>query len=356
MSKKPKNPPVVYVDDFETTVYEGQTRTDPWACASIPLLAPDEPEFVTIDGSIEDYMQRVTSILRDNVNQIRYFHNEKFDGTFILHFLLSSTYWQEYGYTEFNDEGDADHFSHYNDIYKMPNGYFTYTVSDKGQWYTIRIKDHGHYCEFRDSLKLMPLSIRNLGKSFKTKHQKLEMEYEGMRKPNCNITDEERAYICNDVLVAKECLQIMFNEGHDKLTIGSCCMHEFKQLYDEEKFGKYEEVFPDMYEMFLPEYQNDDLPSPGDWIRKAYKGGWCYVKPDRAGIDIDGGTTADVNSLYPSVMLGDYEGLPGYRYPIGRPTYFKGKIPEEALADDKYYFVDLVFYNRLLHCNVIIEL
>lgn len=24
--------------------------------------------------------------------------------------------------------------------------------------------------------------------------------------------------------------------------------------------------------------------------------------------------------------------------------------------DDKYYFVDLVFYNRLLHCNVIIEL
>ena len=26
------------------------------------------------------------------------------------------------------------------------------------------------------------------------------------------------------------------------------------------------------------------------------------------------------------------------------------------VIDDKYYFIDLVFYNRLLHCNVIIEL
>ncbi len=26
------------------------------------------------------------------------------------------------------------------------------------------------------------------------------------------------------------------------------------------------------------------------------------------------------------------------------------------IIDDKYYFIDLVFYNRLLHCNVIIEL
>lgn len=29
---------------------------------------------------------------------------------------------------------------------------------------------------------------------------------------------------------------------------------------------------------------------------------------------------------------------------------------KRIIIDDKYYFVDLVFYNRLLHCNVIIEL
>ena len=333
-----KNPPVYYVDDMETTVYKGQTKTEPWAVATIPLAAPDEPEYVKIYGSIQDYMAHVDYLLHDE-NQIRYYHNVKFDGSFLLHFLLSSKYWQEYGYTEFNEYGEAESFNHYDDIYKMPNGFFTYTVSDKGQWYTIRIKNHGHYCEFRDSLKLMPLSIKALGKSFKTKHQKLEMEYEGFRKPNGPISDEERSYICNDVLVAKECLEEMFAEGHDKLTIGSCCMAEFKSTFDEEKFGKYNDVFPNMYEIHMPEYQNKELPSPGDWIRKAYKGGWCYVNPAIANKEIDGGVTCDVNSLYPSCMLGDYEGTPGYKYPIGRPTYFKGEIPEEALADDKYYFV-----------------
>ncbi len=29
---------------------------------------------------------------------------------------------------------------------------------------------------------------------------------------------------------------------------------------------------------------------------------------------------------------------------------------KQIVIDDKYYFIDLVFYNRLLHCNVIIEL
>ena len=29
---------------------------------------------------------------------------------------------------------------------------------------------------------------------------------------------------------------------------------------------------------------------------------------------------------------------------------------KRIIIDDKYYFIDLIFYNRLLHCNVIIEL
>ena len=29
---------------------------------------------------------------------------------------------------------------------------------------------------------------------------------------------------------------------------------------------------------------------------------------------------------------------------------------KRIIVDDKYYFIDFVFYNRLLHCNVIIEL
>ena len=33
-----------------------------------------------------------------------------------------------------------------------------------------------------------------------------------------------------------------------------------------------------------------------------------------------------------------------------------GARQKRIIIDDKYYFVDLVFYNRILHCNVIIEL
>ena len=64
------------------------------------------------------------------------------------------------------------------------------------------------------------------------KHQKLEMEYEGFRYPNCYISDEEKEYIKNDVYVVKEALEFMFEQKHDSMTIGTCCMKEFKNTYD----------------------------------------------------------------------------------------------------------------------------
>ena len=48
-------------------------------------------------------------------------------------------------------------------------------------------------------------------------------------KRRCNITEKEKEYIANDVLAVKEALEIMFTEGHNKLTIGSCCLEEYKK-------------------------------------------------------------------------------------------------------------------------------
>ena len=64
------------------------------------------------------------------------------------------------------------------------------------------------------------------------------MEYEGLRYPGCIITPEEREYIANDVLVVKEALEIMFSEGHTKLTIGSCCLDEFKKSLKAETYDE----------------------------------------------------------------------------------------------------------------------
>ena len=63
------------------------------------------------------------------------------------------------------------------------------------------------------------------------------------------ITDEEKKYIANDVLVVKEALEIMFNEGHKKLTIGSCCLDEYnKSIGDDSKI-----FYPNMYDIKLDE-------------------------------------------------------------------------------------------------------
>ena len=201
-----------------------------------------------------------------------------------------------------------------------------------GQWYTIVIKTGGHYIEIRDSLKLLPFSLSKIGKSFGTKHKKLEMEYKGFRYAGCEITEEEQHYIKNDVLVIKEALEIMFQQGHDSLTIGACCLTEFKNIFGKED---YEAFFPDLYEIELDKelYGSE---SAGQYIKRSYRGGWCYLVKGKESKVYKNGTTADVNSLYPSMMSSES----GNKYPYGKPIFWKGNhIPEQATKENRYYFV-----------------
>ena len=71
----------IYCADFETTVYENQTYTEVWAAAIVPLGSSE----VTILHSITDFFRH---LYKQNKDMMIYFHNLKFDGTFILNFLL----------------------------------------------------------------------------------------------------------------------------------------------------------------------------------------------------------------------------------------------------------------------------
>lgn len=318
-----------YSCDFETTVYEGQTSTDVWAAAMVDLEAPDEEEYVDIYSSIDGFMSRLSFLSKKN-NLICYFHNLKFDGSFILNYLNNSSQWTQDSESVYDDNGEYSCEEFYKKhTSKMNNNTFRYSVSEKGEWYTITLKLHYHVIEFRDSLKLLPFSVEKIGKDFKLKHQKLDMEYVGYRFPGCAITPEERHYIANDALVIKEALNFMQAQGHDKLTIGACCLSEYKKLFTKEEW---DQKFPNLY---MCNVEDADI-NVGEYIRKTYKGGWCYVVPEKANREFRRhGTTCDVNSLYPSMMHSDS----GNRYPVGEPTYWKGDIPKEALAKDKYYFV-----------------
>lgn len=294
-----------YMADFETTVYEGQEYTEVWAAAVVKLW----DDSVEILHSLPDFL---SYIFAQKTNIVCYFHNLKFDGNFILDYLLRN------GYT-WNRVAEG----------KMLNKEFKCAISDRGPWYSITVKMHNMIIEFRDSYKLLPFSVKRIGKGFQTKHRKLDMEYEGFRYAGCVITDEEKEYIRNDVLVVKEALEIMFERGHQKLTIGSCCLEEFKSTYDK---IDYKNFFPDLTEVEIDEEIYGEC-NADSYIRHSYRGGYCYLVKGKENRKYLHGWTADINSSYPSNMSSES----GNRYPVGMPKFWQGDIPN--LPEQSYYFV-----------------
>lgn len=314
----------IYAGDFETTVYDGQIRTDVWAAALCPLGTED----VTIDGGIEQMFTRLIGL---NKHVIVYFHNLKFDGSFILDYLLIDRGIRQ----ATRKTGDGERQVEFVESKDMPFNSVKYLISNMGAWYDIiyRTKS-GHFIEFRDSLKLFPFTLAQVAEAFKTKHKKLEMEYKGLRYPGCPISDAEREYIAADVLVLKEALEFMFSQGHERLTIGSNCLHEYRTIV-----GKLQ------YKFFFPSLETITLdkklygaPNADAYIRKSYRGGWCYLVKGKERRVYHNGCTVDVNSLYPSVMSSESR----CRYPVREPTFWRGDyIPDEALKANKYYFIRL---------------
>lgn len=314
---------LIYVGDFETTVYKGQKTTEVWSSACVELFTDDVHIFHSIDEQFEYFKSLKTNI-------VCYYHNLKFDGEFWIYYLLSVLKFDQ-AYTQDNPD-DINTIHWIRKAKEMPANSFQYAISSMGMWYRIIIKVNGKIIELRDSYKLLPFRLEKIGKSFKTLHKKLEMEYEGLRFPGCYISPEEEAYIKNDVLVLKEAMEIMFNEGHKKLTIGSCCLAEYRSIIGGKK---YEEYFPNIYEIKIDPmlYGSENA---GEYIRKSYRGGWCYLAKGKENKIYHNGTTADVNSLYPSVMSSES----GSKYPVGLPTFWKGDyIPDEAKRFDKFYFI-----------------
>jgi len=307
------------VGDFETTVFKGQTYTEVWASAIVEMGTEDVNIFHSI-GETWEYLKAL------NQNLIIYYHNLKFDGSFWLNFFLNDA-----GLKQATIKDEKTETVEFIDRKDMKNNTFKYSISNMGQWYSITVKIKGKYIEIRDSLKLLPFSVKRIGTSFATKHKKLDMEYEGVRYAGCPITEEEQAYIANDVLVVKEALEIMFSEGHKNLTIGSCCLSEYKRLTGR---TVYEEQFPNIYEIDIDETYG--VVNAGEYVKKSYRGGWCYVVEEKKEKLLTNGTTADVNSLYPSMMSSES----GNRYPVGKPMFWQGDyIPDVIEREGYYYFV-----------------
>lgn len=270
--------------DFETTVDPNDCRV--WAACAVDI---ETLKTVHISNSIDAFFDW----LKDK-NTVCYFHNLKFDGEFILSYLLRNGY-------------------RYSDT-REPKTFDT-LISDTGAWYSVTVifdKKNKKYKKvtFYDSLKKLPFKVSTISKAFNLEDEKLEIDYKAYRAPGHELTEEERQYIVNDCRIVAAALKIQFSKGLTKMTNASDALNGYKEIIDKKNFERWFPVLP------------VDLDSD---IRRAYKGGFVYLNPkykDARGLK---GITLDVNSLYPSVM---YDSV----LPFGYPMYFEG----EPTTDERY--------------------
>lgn len=323
-----------YACDFETYVPEDDIpneidvetlQTYVWSACGVCLTGDHKP---WIRSNMQELFHSIAvdTLSKKHKTATCYFHNLKFDGTFILQWLLNNGC----KFIHHNDK-TADGRSWLN-INLMNTKEFSAIISSMGAYYKIVFKRWGVTFNIIDSLKLLPFSLDKACKSFKTEHQKTSMNYKGVKSVD-SLTDKDREYIENDVYCLRECLNIMFNEGLTKMTIGGCCMEQYKQSC----INEYDRRFPDLYDIELP--PESDSRNADEYIRRSYRGGWCYCNERIQGQQLENGEVYDANSLYPSVMLFN-------EYPVGEPFYIDLRKPysetwKRRMKDSSrfYYFI-----------------
>lgn len=276
-----------YTADFETTTRADDCRV--WAYAISEIGNPDNFEYGT---TIDDFMEVCAD---PKQNAVYYFHNLKFDGEFIIYWLLSN------GFEYVEDKKDRVSKS------------FTTLITDMGQFYSIEVffevrdKKHINKVKFLDSLKILNFSVEQIAKDFDLPISKLLIDYKAERPLGHQLTPEEVAYIRNDVEIMSRALKIMFDEGLTKMTIASDALSDYKTT-----LPNFKQYFP-----VLPIEIDED-------IRQSYKGGFTYLNPLYKGKETGSGFVLDSNSMYPARMY--YELLP-----YGKPVFFKGKYQNDPL-------------------------
>ena len=245
------------VADFETTTDPEDCRVWGWAVADV------DSETILADGinirSFLDFMSTGTYLC--------YFHNLAFDGSFIIDFLLK-------------------HNFTYTDERYVSKRHFTTLISDDGKFYTITVRwQNGKRTEFRDSLKKLPMRVKDIAESFTSSRAKGSIDYNTYRPVGHELTLEETEYLYSDVLIVAAALKQQLGAGMTKLTVGSDSLAEFKRLYSD-----FNVDFPVL---------TYDIDAD---IRKAYRGGFTYTNPKFKIKSVGCGKVYDVNSLYPYVM------------------------------------------------------
>ena len=279
--------------DFETT-------TDPLDCRvwSWGSMAVDDYSDYVIGIGVGSYVAYMLS-----VPSVTYFHNLAFDGSFIIDYILKD------GYTW---------------VAKNPGkGQFSTVISNMNKFYSLTIvSKEGVKVELRDSLKKIPLPVRDVPKAFNLESSKGDIDYEMERPIGYLPSQQEWDYLYRDIFIMAQAMRIILASGMKRLTVGADSLAEFKSLH-----GKgFERTFP-----VLSKTVDDD-------IRLAYRGGIAMPNKRYARKRVGRGIVIDKNSMYPWVMRTKL-------LPYGKPWW------SEVQDDDADLFIISLTFTAKLKPN-----
>lgn len=260
----------IFVGDFETTLNRKQTRVWAWG-----LMGLEDGQFVCGDdiGGMFDYLENWPSVKV-------FFHNLKFDGQFVLHYLFSA------GYVFRRRKIVTDTGAR--ETITLAPGEFTTLISDLNEWYSVEVRTYsGVRIVFWDSLNLIPLKVEQIPDAFGLEVNKLHIDYEKDRPAGSGMTGDEIDYLRNDCRIVRDALLELYGQGLTRMTTAGNALEDYKRRIGRRQFDRW---FP------APYYDAE--------IRRAYRGGFCYVNPVYQGKDIGRGIVLDVNGLYSYILYG----------------------------------------------------
>lgn len=293
--------------DFETTVidenkylsFKDSEERNKWldtqsvevwlSCLCVIGEHEDKNNYI-IGYSIEQFLEQVITYCNFNKpfeETIVWFHNLKFDGSYIVYYLLKN-----------NIEFEA-------------------FIDDVGMWYSVKVETDMATIVFRDSLKVLNFSIDYIAKNLLEKHFKGETPL--LKEKPLVVKNEWIDYIINDVRVMCYALDELYNgQGFTKFTSASETLKEYKETID------FDNNFPTF------SYKLDSE------LRPCYKGGWAFVNPIYQNKPIKKKIkTYDENSKYPSILL-------NHDLPFGYPDVYEGKYIEPKSDEVAIYEVTLM--------------
>lgn len=244
MRKKRKT----YFADFETTQpLNNKVKVYLWCMVS----GSEEYTGFDIDSFI--------NLIKDIKCKI-YFHNLKFDFSYIQYYLLKNNIKHE-------------------------------VLEKKGQIYSVKFFD----CELRDSLNFMPMTLKEVGESYCNKFKKTSIDY------NVNYdhkaTEEEITYCINDCRVLEEGLNNYLYTLEEIIKNAGCSEEVCKKVYTKlTNSGIAYEVFKEMsdFDRLCPKTTLNEY----NLFKGAYKGGFVYSNNIGMIKDVQ---MIDNNSMYPFI-------------------------------------------------------